>query len=69
MPYFFCPLSVNMSCGVHYVALSKPHLAISYIKLAKAFKVIFLDLSDVIVLKINENCILRDLFRNTNEGC
>lgn len=64
-----CLFGVYMSCGVHYYAQSKPHLEISYVKLAKAFKVVFLDLSDVIVLEINEHGVLRDLLRNSNEGC
>lgn len=64
-----CLFGVNMGCSVQFYAQSKPHLEISYIKLAKAFKVVFLDLSDVIVLEINEYGVLRNLLRNSNEGC
>lgn len=51
MPHV-CLFNVKRSCGVHCYVQSKPLLKISYIKLVEAFKVVLLDLSDVIVLEV-----------------
>lgn len=42
---------------------------ISYIKLVKANEIIFLDLSDVIVLEVNDHCVFRDLLGDRDLTC
>lgn len=42
---------------------------ISYIELVKAYEIIFLDLSDVIVLEVDDHCVFSDLLGNGDLPC
>lgn len=62
-----CVMLTRRVCGLYYYSMCRMHCA--YIKLVQAFKVVLLDLGDVIVLEIDQNCVFRNLLRNRNQTC
>lgn len=40
-----------------------------YVKLVKAYEIIFLDLSDVVVLEVNDHCVSIDLLGDRDLTC